>query len=256
MKKLTVLLLVFGMYVTPVFSQKPKAAAPVPPKPAAPKPPPPYVLKKDYEAKMEELTAKINSASSAASSARSSVNSMENRLGQVAQLDSQLLQVQEIVNMASSDIAMNADSLRETRALVDNLSKKTDDSLSAINEHNEGTSMMMWILFGASVAVSVGVLLFLLSALQKRMKAIEDMLRKNEEVLKKSLSNQVEKMQSQLNTEMQASESRILTDMTILKRELTVEKDRSATAFSELRAKVDSLNPSTDGGVNDADTFI
>jgi hypothetical protein len=262
MKKLTVLLLLLALYVTPTFSQKPKPAAPAP-RPATPKTPPPYVLKKDYEAQMEELKGKINAVSNAAASARNGMSSMENRLGQVTELDSQMRQVQEILNSASFQIAMNADSLKETRFSVDELAKKTDASISTIEEQQQSTSMLLYILFGVALAATIGVLVFLLSALQKRMATIESMLHKNEEVLKKSLSNNLEKAQQQLTTELQTSESRMLTDISILKRELTVqlnaEKERSAFAINELAAKLEALNGNSDEtteGNIEPDTFI
>ncbi len=259
MKKLTVLLLIFALYLTPTLAQKSKPATPAP-RPAAPRTPPPYVLKKDYEAQIEDLKGKINAASSAASSARNSANSMENRLGQVNELDSQVRQIQDILNSASFQIAMNADSLKETRFSMETLSKKTDAAVSTLDEHQQTASQQMWMLFGLSVAATIGVLLFLLSALQKRMKTIESMLHKNEEVLKKSLSNNLEKAQQQLTTELQSSESRILTDMSILKREMNVEKERSAAIISELTAKLDAMNPNKETDTNpetkDSDTFI
>ncbi len=260
MKKLFALLFSLALCVSPTFSQKPKQATPAP-RPA-PKTPPPYVLKKDFEAQMEEMKTKINAAANAAAAARNGMSGMENRFRQIAELDSQMRQVQDILNSASFQIAMNADSLKETRFSVEELSKKTDTTLSTLDERQQTSSEKMWMLFGLAIAASIGVLVFSLSAIQKRMKAIESMLHKNEEVLKKSMSNNLEKIQQQLTSELQISESRMLTDVTALKRELMqqleAEKEKSATVINTLTERLDSLNPSGSNPKNaaDSETFI
>jgi hypothetical protein len=261
MKKLTALLFILALCVAPTFAQKSKPA-PAPRPAPAPKTPPPYVLKKDYEAQMEELKSQVNSASSAAASARNSMGSMENKVGRIVELDSQMRQVQDILNSASFQIAMNADSLKETRFSVEALSKKTEAAIGTLDENQQNSSQKMWMLFGLAISASIGVLVFALSTIQKRMKSIESMLHKNEEVLKKSLSNNMEKAQQQLTSELQTSESRMLTDISILKRELTVqlnaEKERSSAVITALTERLEALSPSEDSNkpANDSETFI
>ena len=121
MKKMLTLLLAIFVLVSVTNAQKSKTPPPPAPKPV-PKGPPPYVLKKDYEPKMIEMEAKINAASNAAGAAR---RNAEQEMGKLTRLDSQMSEVQNILNSANFQIAMNADSLAVTRSSIDELTKKT-----------------------------------------------------------------------------------------------------------------------------------
>src|SRR6476660_9785502 len=107
MKKILTLFLTLFVLVSLTNAQRSKTPPPPAPKPV-PKGPPPYVLKKDYEPKMAEMEAKINAASGAAHAAR---RSAEQETGKLTRLDSQMSDVQNILNSANFQIAMNADSL-------------------------------------------------------------------------------------------------------------------------------------------------
>ena len=92
-----------------VLQQKPAA----PPKPvaAAPKPSPAYVLKKDYELQMLDMGEKISNASNSTAALRRNVG---DKLEKIVLLDSQMQNVEKILNSASFQIALTSDSLKET----------------------------------------------------------------------------------------------------------------------------------------------
>lgn len=249
------LLVLLTLITTVTFAQRNKPVTPAP-RPT-PKAPPPYVLKKDYEAQIAELNAKINDASNAAASVRRSV---EGRLGQVAVLDSQLQAIETILNSASFQIAMNADSLRETKNSMDAFRQAALNNFDAIKAQEAEQSQLIWIVLGASLAVSVVVLLVALNASKGKLKAMESTLIKNEEILKKSISIQVEKAQKELKEEMQASESRILVDLSVIKREaaaqLNQEKQNLLSQLATLQERLATLEKPQEGEESDPETVI
>lgn len=258
MKKILILLCLLGMVVSSGFAQKNKPVTPAP-RPAAPKGPPPYVLKKDYEPQMEELKSKVSAAASAANAAR---NSIDGKFAKVIVLDSQMQEVQAILSSASFQIAMNADSLKETRFSMEEFQKKTEANFSTAQEQQAAFSQTVWMLFGVAMALSVVVLVVLLSVVKKRMTALESVLHKNEEILKKSLSLSTEKMQQELKDSLQSSESRMLVDISALKRELSnqlnQQKEATSASIQQLENKIaDMENPPSDTPANnDPEIFI
>lgn len=214
------------------------------PKPA-PKPPPkapPYVLKKDYEPQILELNNKINAASNAAASVRRSV---EGKFDKIVVLDSQMQQVQTILSSANFQIAMNADSLKETRVSLDGIQKKMDENFANMGQAHSDLVSNVWMLFGIAMALTVVVLVVLMNMMKKRMSSLETILHQNEEVLKKSLSLGLEKQQKELKDELHSSESRMLLDTATLKREFThqlnQQKDSTNAMIQSLTTKIESL---------------
>ncbi len=161
MKKLLLLCSLFTLTINISFSQKPKPVTPAP-RPVA-KGPVPYVLKKDYEPQIEELKAKVNAAANAAASAR---NSVDGKFNKVILLDSQMQEVQNILNSASFQIAMNADSLKETRFSMEEFQKKTDANFSIIQESQASFEQKVWMLFGIALSATVLVFVIVLVLLQ------------------------------------------------------------------------------------------
>ncbi|MES2780191.1 MAG: hypothetical protein V4651_09880 [Bacteroidota bacterium] len=239
MKKLLILVSTPLLISLTLFAQQPKSVPrPVP----APKGPPPYVLKKDYEPQIAEMNTKISAANNAAAAVR---RSMEGKFDKMVELDSQMQQVQAILSSANFQIAMNADSLKETRLSLDGIQKKMDENFARMEQAHSDLSNYVWILFGVSMALTVGVLLILMSMMKKRMTTMETILHQNEEVLKKSLSLGLEKHQKEMKDEMQKSESRALLDIATLKRELThqitQQKDTTNAMIQSLTTKIEAL---------------
>jgi hypothetical protein len=254
MKKLLILLLAFTVCINTTFSQKPKpAATPVRPAPA-PKGPPPYVLKKDYEPQMAELNAKVNAASGAAASVRRSV---EGKFDQLVTLDSQMQNVQAILNSANFQIAMNADSLKETRFSMEELQKRTEDNFASAKASNDEFASIVWIVFGVIAVSVIVVLVVLLGIISKRMAKLQTILHQNEEIIKKSVATNLEKQKTELKDNLQSFESRVLVDMSALKREFTSqlskEQETTSTAIQALSAKVDALGQTDEKAGSDED---
>jgi hypothetical protein len=241
MKKILILSCITLFFSASLLAQSKSAPKPVT-RSIAPKGPPPYVLKKDYEPQMLELNNKINAASNAAASVR---KSMEGKFDRMVVLDSQMQQVQSILSSASFQIAMNADSLKETRLSLDGVQKKTEENFAVLQQSHSDLASNMWVLFGVSMVLTIVVLVVLMNMMKKRMKALETILHQNEEVLKKSLSLGLEKQQKELKEEMQGSESRMLLDTATLKREfnhqLNQQKDATNAMIQSLTTKIESL---------------
>ncbi|AMS26532.1 hypothetical protein AEM51_05340 [Bacteroidetes bacterium UKL13-3] len=243
MKKLLILTSTTLFFTVCVFAQQPRTAPR--PVPTAPKGPPPYVLKKDYEPKMEELSNKVNSAQSAAVAARRSV---EEKFSKVVDLDSQMQQVQAILSSANFQIAMNADSLKETRTSIESIQKSSNENFARLEQSTTDIANRVWMLFGIAMAFTILILLVVMNTMKKRLNSLETILHQNEEVLKKSLSLGLEKHQKEIKDEMQSAESRILLDTATLKREFThqlnQQKESSHSMIQLLATKIEALeNP-------------
>jgi hypothetical protein len=241
MKKTLTLLFTLLVLVSLTYAQKSKTPPPPAPRPV-PKGPPPYVLKKDYEPKIAEMDAKINAASGAANAAR---RNAEQETGRLTRLDSQMNEVQNILNSANFQIAMNADSLAVTRSSIDELTQKTDNHFNEIQASQASFSQTVWVVFGALLAVSVAIFVILMSIINKKMAQLNSILHKNEEILKKSLLTSQDKLQKEVKEELQSMESRSLSELSSLKRSITqqVEQEKATTTstLQTLAAKVESL---------------
>jgi hypothetical protein len=254
MKKLLTLFIAVILFAQFSSAQKPKTGTPAP----APKPkgPSPYVLKKELEPQMADLNAKVNAASNAAGVARRSVEAGFSRL---TLLDSQMSDVQSILNSANFQIAMNADSLKETRSTIEDLNKKTDEHFTSLKSAADGFAQTVWIVTGLLFALSIAVFVILMSMINKKMAQLKVILHMNEEVLKKSMLTSQEKVQKELKSELQAFESRSLTELTSLKKDLSqqimVEKNATAAAIQTIHAKIESLEPKKEDGT-DPEVFI
>lgn len=215
MKNLFVTFLLLAAIVPMAIAQNKTQPAP---KAAAPKGPPPYVLKKDFEPIIADLQSKIAAAQQTAASVRRSV---DGRFDQLTQIDSQLTAVQEVLNSASFQIAMNADSLKETRYSVESLDRKLSEQLATIIDQQQKdrsqSVMYLSIALGASV-VLFGIVLWLLFS---KISSLAKQLHQNEQVLKSNLTSSTERIQKELKTELQGTESRMLQDMSMVKRELS-----------------------------------
>lgn len=256
MKKHFTLLLAFFVFTQLSNAQRSKTPPPAPPRPAAPKGPPPYVLKKDYEPQMADLNAKVNAASNAASSAR---RNMEASLHRITALDSQMSDVQAILNSANFQIAMNADSLKVTRSSIEELTAQTNEQFARAKAEAESSMQTVWIISGVLLILIVGVFLVLFNMLNKKMEQLKVMLHMSEEVLKKSLSTGHEKVQREIKEELQALESRSLQELNIIKREMTQqissEKEKTAAGIQALSDRIEALHtkPNAD---TDPEIFI
>lgn len=256
MKKLLTLFIAVFVFTQLSTAQKSKTPPAPAPRPAAPKGPPPYVLKKDYEPQMAEVNAKVNAASNAAAAAR---RNAEASVSRITNLDSQMSNVQAILNSANFQIAMNADSLAVTRSTIDALSAKTDDHFKNAQASIEEFKQTVWMVSGTLLVLVVIVFVILLNMLNKKTEQLKVMLHMSEEVLKKSLSTGHEKVQKELKEEMQTLESRSLQELSIIKRELTQqivsEKEKTAAGLQALTVQIEALKAKPEADT-DPEVFI
>lgn len=223
---------------TSLSAQQPKSGTP-PPRPA-PKGPSPYVLKKDYEAQMSDLNAKINAASSAAAGVR---NSMQGKFEKVTELDSQMQQVQDILNSASFQIAITSDSLKETRVSMEEFQKQTEAGLETLKSHDEELKGSIMTMFGVAIAVAVliaGVIFFILHSKTRQINAL---VHQETDFVKKSAAEKLEKARNEMKDEVQSIKSRIQGDLNALKMELSgnIQKDKE-TVNAKIQDIIDRLN--------------
>jgi hypothetical protein len=255
MKKLYSLLVVSLLVVNFVFAQKSKTPTPAP-RPA-PRGPSPYVLKKEYEPKMEEIQSKINAASNAANSAKKTI---ESKLEKVNQLDSEVQSIQGILNSTTFQLAMNVDSLKETRVTMDELAQKTETNFNHIEETNASLSKMLWIILAASLGATIIVLIVLLSLTGKKMSKLQVLLHMNEEVLKKSISSGLEKQQNDLKEQLNSLESRLRYESLAAKKELSQQFSQAQEAqginLEMMAARIEKLEQSTTTPDTDPEVFI
>jgi hypothetical protein len=235
-------------------AQQPKSGTP-PPRPAAPKGPSPYVLKKDYEAQMSEMNAKVNAASNAAAGVR---NSMQGKFEKVTELDSQMQQVQEVLNSASFQIAITSDSLKETRVSMDEFQKQTEAGLEKLRAGDEDLKSSIMTMFGVAIAVAVliaGIVFFILHSKTKQANAL---VHQETDIVKKNAAEKLEKAKTELKDEMQSVKSRLQVDLNALKMELNgnLQKDKEAIS-AQIQSIIDKLNPPEEAqGVSDNETII
>lgn len=257
MKKILTLFFALIVLVGMSTAQKTKTPPPPAPKPV-PKGPPPYVLKKDYEPKMIEMESKINAASGAANAARRSAEQESRKL---TRLDSQMNDVQTILNSANFQIAMNADSLAVTRSSIDELTQKTDAHFTEIQTSQASLSQTVWLLFGVLLAVSIAVFVIMMNMMNKKMAQLNLILHKNEEILKKSLLTSQDKLQKETKEELQSMESRSLFELSTFKKTMTLQidqqKESTTATIQDLAAKVKTLQDSVTTPKNpDADPEV
>jgi hypothetical protein len=240
MNKLVLFACILLAYAVPSTAQQKK---PVPVKPVAPaaKAPPPYVLKKDYEAQMAELEAKVNAAAGAAASVRRSV---EGKLDRVTVLDTQMSSVQEILNSASFQIALTSDSLKETRFSMEEFQKKTDADFDDLHASDAEIKSTVWMACGIAVVIALvlsGIVFFLLNSKVKQANAIAYL---EADAVKKSTAEKLEKAKAEMKDDIQMIRSRVQSDLTMLKNELAgnMTKDKEALQ-AQIQDIINRLTP-------------
>jgi hypothetical protein len=255
MKKLLALLLLSCTLLGTVLAQKSKTPPPAP-RPV-PKGPPPYVLKKDYDPQIKELNGKVSAASAAASAVKKSV---ETQFAKVNQLDSEVQNIQAILNSTNFLLSVNADSIKETRITMDELAQKTDTNFNHIEETNASLSRMLWIFLGASLVASMIVLIVLLTITGKRLSKVQVMLLMSEEVLKKSISSGLERNQQEFKDGLDSIQSKIGVETAILRRELSqqLNKEQEAThqSIELLLARIEKMEQTSKQADTDPEVFI
>jgi hypothetical protein len=175
-------------------------------------------------------------------------------------LDSEVQSIQGILNSTTFQLAMNVDSLKETRVTMDELAQKTETNFNHIEETNASLSKMLWIILAASLGATIIVLIVLLSLTGKKMSKLQVMLHMNEEVLKKSLSSGLEKQQNDLKEQLNSLESRLRYETLTTKKELSQQfslaQEAQGINLEMMAARIEKLEQSTTTPDTDPEVFI
>jgi len=175
MSKLYYLVCILFAYTASVnakaLQQKPGTAKPLAaaPKPAA-KVTAQYVLKKDYDAQIQEMTGKISGAVNSTASLRRSV---ADKLEKVIVLDSQMQNVEKILNSASFQIALTSDSLKETRFSMEEFKKGTESNINELHSSNEELKNYLFIFFGASAGLTLILFIVMFMMTNSKLKNLK-----------------------------------------------------------------------------------
>jgi len=198
-----------------VLQQKPAPSKPVA---AAPKVTPAYVLKKDFEPLMQEMNSKINGAVNSTASLRRSIG---DKLEKVTVLDSQMQNVEKILNSASFQIALTSDSLKETRFSMEEFRKGTDANIQ--NLHSEYTDLknMLIIFFSSALLVSIVLFIIVLVFLNGKIKAVKNTFQQQSKEFQMNLSDKMQKHETALTDDINSTKNRIQYDLNSMKSDIT-----------------------------------
>lgn len=226
MKKVLTLLCIFSALSFNSFAQKPTAPKSTPP-PGPPRPMP-YVLKKEYDPAMADISSRVNSALNAAASARRGIS---DGFSKVVELDSQMQQVQDILNSANFKIAITSDSLKTTRTSIEEFRTVSENNIKDLQAKNDLLKKYLYILFGASIFL----LLLVAIITNVRVSKVTGTVTKMEVSLKRSLIEEMERnhaqMQKEVKDEIQSLKGRIQIETGSLRTELKSQMNRDKDAM-------------------------
>jgi len=214
--------------------QRKAPPAPVKAAPTAPAQPRqmPYVLKKDYEAQMQEIDSKVRSAVNAGASAR---NALSGTVQKVSELGAKMQRVEEILNSANFKLALTSDSLKSTQISVEEFRKQTELSLDVIQAKNNELTNYIYILLGLCIILPIIVLIVLLISMGK----FKSTLSKQSDIMNAGMK----KFSAEMSEEMQSVKTKVQGEMyslsTNLKVKMMHDKEESVTQINQLLQKLE-----------------
>ena len=202
-----------------ILQQKP---APVKPVAAAPKGNPPYVLKKDFDSQVQEMNAKVNGAVNSTAALRRNVG---DKLEKVIILDSQMKNVEKILNSASFQIALTSDSLKETRFSMEEFRKSTESNINELHNSNTELKTFLFILSGASAALAIILFVVILIMMSSRLKNMKTTFQQQSKEFQMNLSDKMQKHETALTDDINSTKNRIQYDINSMKSDITEKMD-------------------------------
>lgn len=226
MKKIILLLLILcnGLFIN-VHAQKkiqPAAPKPVTTAPAQPKGPIPYLLKKDFETIQTEMNAKIKAANDQAAAAKQAINS---KMSQVTELNTKMVQVEEILNSANFKISLQSDSLKSTHMLIEELKaeeKAHFEMLQAENASLKSKDTNLMVIIAGMGLVIIILLFWQVGGLKK---SVSSQIKSSNSRMEADLN----KMDAENREALNAANSKIQSDLSYLKSELSNSQTRNLT---------------------------
>lgn len=183
---------------------------------AKPKGPVPYLLKKDFEEKMVEVTNKLNSVSNGMASVKRSTNAKDE---QIANLNAKIKSVEEVLNSANFKIATTSDSLSKTQFTIDELQKEFETKITAMQSENESRANMLWMVIFGLIAIAVVLPIVVFSQMNKKVSNIHNDIGFQIREVKEQLNDNYERSVTDLKNESKNSQSYVDRYISALKQE-------------------------------------
>ena len=237
MNKIILLICFVGLIFSNAYAQPKVQPKPAPVRPTTPPgprmPPPQYVLKKDFEPKIQELENKVRSAVNAGASARNNVAVVQDSVNQIG---AKVLDIETLLNSANFKISLNSDSLKSTQARIDEVRVEMDRQATALKAENDKAFMMIYILFGLCILLPALVYYMMISADKKSQAEIRNYSeRMSADIQKNYISQQdeIKKIKSNLEGDVYNAKA----DMNM---HLTRDRDANTAQFKKLQQLIDN----------------
>lgn len=237
MKQLLLLLCVISLCGVRLGAQtKPKPPATAPAAAPQQKKPPPYVMKTDYDVKIASMEARINSALGAASSVK---NEVAGKFDKVAELDSKMSEVEQVLNNANIKLGETSDSLTKARAAAVEFRKTTEAKMVEFEKANKSAQTMLYGVIGLVIVLCAGIIFMMI----KRMQSLKNQLRNQTETMNAKISDRLDAQNKELKDDIAYMKSNIQTDLRFTQQDLNTKIESAQAHTSEqLQMIMDKLN--------------
>ena len=241
MNKILLLVCIAFTSIALVNAKTTQKPAPVKPVAAAPKSLP-YVLKKDYDPQILEMNGKINGALNSTAALRRSIG---DKLEKVTLLDTQMQNVERILNSASFQIALTSDSLKETRFSMEEFRKVTESNESELHAANAELKNYLFIFFGAALLLTIILFIVLLVMMNSKIKGIKNTFEQQSKEFQMNLSDKMQKHETLLSDDINSTKNRMQYDLNTMKSDITTqissENESLMTQIKLLSKKISDL---------------
>lgn len=222
-KRILVPLFAFFWVLTPMFGQATK------PKPRRKTP---YVYKTDYEAKMKEVDAKVNGAYGTANALK---RELSGKLDKVDELDSKMLEVEEILSSANFKIGLTSDSLNKTRFSMREFKVNTESEIAGLKETAEEQQKLIWAAMGLAALLSILVLLIISRVIRNVRKAGEQ----NSRLLREKFSSNLEEQKKSINDELMQTKARLSNETNRVRTEMAANNEAVTDQLNTIIERLD-----------------
>ncbi len=237
MKKI-LLLLCFGLIcgTNSLLAQKKTTTTATPqPEKQTQKKPPPYVYKTDYDVKMKEVDAKVNSAVGTAQTLK---RELSGKLDKVNELDAKMQEVEEILNSANFKIGLTNDSLAKTRFSIDEFKADTDKKTDTLFAEAEMHKNLIWGAMALAVLLFIILFIMMNSRLQKLKKAMHLQTEQQTDLLNERLEEQ----RKNITDELTQFKNRMQDDTLRMRTEIRSGNDKTTAQLASIMEKLDALD--------------
>lgn len=234
MKKILLLLCFALMCSTyPLLAQKKTTTTTTPQQ--TQKKPSPYVFRTDYDVKMKEVDAKV---SSAVGTAQTLKRELSGKLDKVDELDSKMLQVEEILNSANFKISLTNDSLTKTRFSIDEFKADTDKKTNELYAESEMQKSLIWGAMALSVVLTFGLMLLMNNRLRKLKNSMSLQAAQQDELLNQRLEEQ----RKSITDELVQFKARMQDDTLRMRTEIRSGNEKTDAQLTSIMKKLDALD--------------